>query len=537
MAGDGGPGGRGSGGGDDGGRRPGDAAYRTVAEATDYRATARYAEVVALIDRLAADSPLARRVSMGTTTEGRDIPVLLISDPPVASPEEARKQVAAGKLFVLAIGNIHAGEVDGKEALPMVARELLFTEHHPLLRDLVVALAPIYNCDGNERVSKTNRPGQVGPDEGMGRRENAMSLDLNRDFIKLAAPETRGLVEFFNRWDPHIFIDTHTTNGSYHRYVITYEGPKSPAGDKRLVEYARDVFMPAVQVRCQKQYSVPTFVYGDFAAGNTRWETYPPFGRYGTTYAGLRNRLSVLSEGYSYAPYRTRVEGTRDFVKAILEYSAENKGSIIKLLGDLDATAVEAGRRPREDDRIALRTKLSETRPKVTAAGYVEERRDGRTVSTSVAKDYEVELWTHFEGEHFVRRPFAYVLPASEPSTAGVVEKLRQHGVRVETLAAGKELAAEAYTVASITRAERAFQGNKLVELGVESREARRAFAAGDFVVPLAQPLGNLIVYMLEPESEDGLATWGFFDESLREGAEFPVYRVAAPAKLDVRTP
>src|SRR5438445_259163 len=83
------------------------------------------------------------------------------------------------------------------------------------------ATAPIYDADGNERVAKTNRPGQVGPEEGMGQRANARGLDLNRDFIKLEAPETQGLVRFLNEWNPHLFIDTHTTNGSYHRYTIT----------------------------------------------------------------------------------------------------------------------------------------------------------------------------------------------------------------------------------------------------------------------------------------------------------------------------
>ena len=131
---------------------------------------------------------------------------------------------------MLAIGNIHAGEVCGKEALPMLAREILETPHHPLLKNLIIALAPIYNADGNERVSKQNRPGQNGPEEGMGQRANARGLDLNRDFIKLEAPETRALVRFFNTWKPHLFIDTHTTNGSHHRYTITYEGPKNPGG-------------------------------------------------------------------------------------------------------------------------------------------------------------------------------------------------------------------------------------------------------------------------------------------------------------------
>ena len=207
---------------------------QTVAERSGYRATARHGDVVALCKELSRKYPDAHYGELGLSAEGRPLPLLILADPPVRSPEEAAR---SGKLVALVIGNIHAGEVCGKEALPMLAREILGTPHHPLLKDLIIALAPIYNADGNERVSKTNRPGQDGPEEGMGQRANARGLDLNRDFIKLEAPETRALVRFFNTWKPHLFIDTHTTNGSHHRYTITYEGPKNPGGrpeDHRL---------------------------------------------------------------------------------------------------------------------------------------------------------------------------------------------------------------------------------------------------------------------------------------------------------------
>jgi hypothetical protein len=38
-----------------------------------------------------------------------------------------------------------------------------------------------------------------------------------------------------------------------------------------------------------------------------------------------------------------------------------------------------------------------------------------------------------------------------------------------------------------------------------------------------------LAMYLLEPESDDGLVTWNFFDRSLTPGAEFPVLRLAEP--------
>lgn len=222
----------------------------TVAERSGYKATARHHEVVELLDRIERRSPLARRISMGRTVEGRPIPVLVIADPALSTPEEAR---ASGKLVLFAFGGIHAGEVCGKEALPMLARRWALDRDDPesrrLLDHAVILLAPIYNADANERVSKDNRPGQVGPEEGMGRRANAQGLDLNRDSMKLESPEARAMAGFLSAWDPHLIIDTHTTNGSIHQFTLTYEAPTNPSGHPAPIAFVRDRMLPEVSRR------------------------------------------------------------------------------------------------------------------------------------------------------------------------------------------------------------------------------------------------------------------------------------------------
>ena len=137
-----------------------------------------------------------------------------------------------------------------------------------------------------------------------------------------------------NEWNPHLFIDTHTTNGSYHRYTITYEGPKNPAGDPAVIAFMRKTFFPEVGAAFEKRTDLKSFYYGNFNRDHTQWTTYPAEARYGTTYVGLRNRLSVLSEAYAYAPYKTRVLATRDFVRECLETAVKHKAEIIKLLDD-----------------------------------------------------------------------------------------------------------------------------------------------------------------------------------------------------------
>src|SRR5262249_2914898 len=160
-----------------------------------------------------------------------------IADPPVSRPEDLRHN-ARDVIFVMA--NIHAGEVEGKEAMFSIARRIALGDLKPVLANLVVLIAPIYNADGHEKISVQHRTLPNGPLGGVGTRENAMGLDLNRDYMKLESPEAQGLVRLFNRWDPHLTVDLHTTNGSYHGYHLTYSPPLNPNADPGLIAFERE---------------------------------------------------------------------------------------------------------------------------------------------------------------------------------------------------------------------------------------------------------------------------------------------------------
>lgn len=156
----------------------------TVAEASAYAQTAREGDVRAFLEALAGHSDRIRLTSIGKSGEGREIQMAIVADPPVSKVEEV-----GDRMVVLMIGNIHAGETCGKEALLMMARDLALGEKNSLLEKIVLCMVPNYNVDGNEKVGSDNRPGQNGPEE-MGTRENADGLDLNRDYVKMDAPET-----------------------------------------------------------------------------------------------------------------------------------------------------------------------------------------------------------------------------------------------------------------------------------------------------------------------------------------------------------
>jgi dipeptidyl aminopeptidase/acylaminoacyl peptidase len=488
----------------------------TVAESSDYKATARFAEVVQFCEQLARESPLVRLGELGTSHEGRKQPLLILADPPVASAAEAKR---SNKLVVFAMGNIHAGEVDGKEALLMLARDLALAKDRSLLKQLVLVFCPLFNADGNEKIAKTNRPHQTGPADGVGLRANAQGFDLNRDFIKLESPEVRSLVRFLNQWDPAVFIDCHTTNGSYHRYALTYEGGRCPAGNDKLIAFTRDDLLPEVGKRMEKQTDYRSTYYGNFSADHKQWWTVLPTPRYGTHYVGLRNRIAILSESYVYAPYKDRVLASRSFVKNIIEYTAEHRDKISKLVGEV---------RRAPSDKIVLRYEAAPHGRPLSLLGYVEEIKAGKRINTGKPTTYEVQYMGGTRTTLSVARSFAYLMPASFDKA---VQTLQRHGIEVEELREDIELDVEVCQIKSITR-QRDFQKHQPVALEVTPRKESRRVPAGTIVVRTAQPLGQLASFLLEPQALDGLTTWNFFDAALKEGADFPVVRLSANVPL-----
>lgn len=513
---------------------------RTVAEDSGFTRTARSDEVAAFLDRASAAEHV-RIERFGETVEGRPMLAAVIGRGGVASPESLDGDP---RLVSLVIGNIHSGECAGKEALLRLIRELAADPKHPLLEGQVLIIAPNYNADGNERIGKEHRPGQVGPVEGMGQRPNAQDLDLNRDFVKLESPEARSLVGLMRRWDPQLFIDAHTTNGSWHQYALTYDVPHNPAAPQSLRDYLRKEMMPAVTAGLEKQ-GIKTFYYGNFDARQTRWSTYGHQPRYSTDYYGLRGRLAILSEAYAHLSFADRIAASHAFITACLAYAGEDKARVLALIRAADQARIAAGRAPKPDDEVSVAARIAPFKEPIKIPGYADAPKSrvarlvadaaaavGQTIDLSEPRDYEVEFWGDYKSVARRRRPFAYVIPYDQ---SRVADRLLMHGVRLERLAAAAELEVEVDRIDRKTRARQSFQRHRLMSLATTPRRERRTLAEGAYLVRLDQPLAQLIMYLLEAESDDGLVTWNFFDHALRRGEDYPVLRIPAAAELETR--
>ncbi|MEW6209669.1 MAG: M14 family metallopeptidase [Acidobacteriota bacterium] len=521
---------------------------KSRAERSNYTETSRYADVIEFINELQKLNPSVKVESFATTNEGRELPLVILSRPAVSSPREAFQ---SGKPVVFILANIHAGEVEGKEAAQHLMRDVAAGPLAALLDKIILLVAPIYNADGNERIDINNRSAQNGPAGGVGVRENAQRLDLNRDFMKLESPEARGLIEAFNRWDPHVVMDLHTTNGSYHGYHLTYAPPLNPNTDARITSFARERLLPAVTRALKTKHNYRVYYYGNFVdpqrptnelggdrQGTPRaWATFDHRPRFGTNYIGLRNRLAILSEAYSYLDFRARVDVTDKFVRSILQYVADHAAEVVSMIREADLRSATTGLTAGNEEGFAVSSELkSAAKPVDILVGSVTRTIDprnnrARLEATSEARPVKMAEWGEFRAARRVSPPAAYIL---RPDQKQAIENLLAHGITVEVTRQEEAFDVERYTVRSVTRAQRPFQGHREAKFEVVKSDGREKFPAGSFVVSMRQPRAPLAFYLLEPESDDGLANWNFFDEEIdrvmkeNSSAVFPVFRLKA---------
>jgi len=516
-------------------------AVLTKAEATDFKATSRLSDILDFIKELQLRSPLIRVERLSVTAEGREVPVMIIGNPVPAGPDALRNDQ---RTVVYIQANIHAGEVEGKEAAQMLARDIILADKVPYLDKLVLVIVPDLNADGNEKIDPKNRTHQPGPVEGVGVRSNGLNLDLNRDSMKLESPELAGVMKnIYLRWDPLIYIDCHTTNGSYHKEVVTYSWNINPNGDNALTKYMSDIMMPAVDAIMEKKYNTLSCGYGGFRDSKEPmkgWETLDPQPRYTTNYYGLRNRLAILVENYVYADFRTRVMGNYALLKAVCDYAYDHNEEIKKLIAEADRRTIKRGLSPAETDQFGVEFDVRPTKEAITVHPYVMEvleQKEGqrpRMKPTDKTTTQTVPYYSEFFHKRSVRFPSGYLMSEVEPQA---VQKILQHGILVERLKEAVTLEVQAFQIKEIKGAERLYQGHRANTVKGEYTMEKRAFPAGTYFITTAQPLGSLAAYLLEPESDDGLLVWNYLDKFLASSwgggtGPCPVYKMLKPANL-----
>ncbi len=508
-----------------------DAFPLTVAEASGFTRSSRLDQVEAFLEQL-AELPAASRLFqqvIGRTTEGRDLIAVTIA----AEANAEGEPDTPGRAHVVINANIHGGEIEGKVAVQILLREFALGYHGALLDEFVITVIPVFNSDGNDRIARSNRVSQNGPDFGVGERPNAAGLDLNRDFIKVESPEVQALTWLVGRLEPIAFFDLHTTNGSSHGYDLTYSPSLSPNATPALDEYARETLFPGVRARLAERAEVHVYDYGNFKYERRQrgsrgergdpigWSTYDSRPRFGTNLMGLRDTVSILSEAYSYLPYERRVDATYAFVLECLRTLARDRAEIERRISVARAGRVDEAGDPTwslgvdcelaKGPKVPLRVGIVESveidlDPKTEGVQAGTRRISG---GPAVVREVEMEVQIAFAPARRVEVGRVWVvLDPSETLTRALQVHL---GHMPRALGRPATLELRRFRVASVRRANRPFQGHREVSVEGTWRTATVEVPAGSLIIPCTP----LTAHLLHPESDDSLTSWGFFDAGL----------------------
>lgn len=509
----------------------------TTPEKTAFERTSSSEEVLDFIAAIAQQSPYVVVDTLAYSDSGKAIPMVIMANPKVSSPAAAR---ASGKAIVYVQGNIHGGEVEGKEALLVLMREILVGKQNNLLDNQILLFTPNYNPDGNNNLSPKHRASQEHCPHLAGGRRSGGDWDLNRDGTKLDALETRGLFEqAIVPWDPDVFVDLHTTNGVWHANELTYAHSYHTIGQPATSNYTRDSLLPAVKKAMLDKYDLHTHVYGGYSLAQG-WPpqnlyTYNHHPRYLVNQFGLRNRMAILSETFAHDKFYHRINSAHKFVLEILTYTNQHAASIRQINQASDAATIaqvqaEAGHLKKgvrfqkvpEEQLITLRTYNYLT--------YQDSSQKTHYIRTHEVIEVEgVKNYSAFEPIQYATLPKAYVLPTS---LANLVPHLQLLGIQVDTLNTPQTYQGEQFNVRQLELSKQAFEHHHLVTLAGSFEAASSTFPAGSFYVSMEQPLANLIFYLLEPQSDDGLVTWNFLDKPLYDlgvlngPVIFPIFKV-----------
>jgi hypothetical protein len=502
--------------------------WATPAEKSDYRITPDYNDTMAYLSRVAAAAPQQVRIErFGQTGEGRELDIVIASKDSVFDPAQIH---AAHRPVVLVQNSIHAGEMDGKDSCMALLRDMVISKTQAALLDRAVfVFIPIYNADGHERRSRYNRINQNGPEE-MGWRGNGTNLNLNRDYLKADAPETRAFLAMFHQWLPDFFVDDHVTDGADYQYDVTYSIDDGPNVFPDTARWIDSTVTPQLkqQVDASGHLASPTYItlVDDTDPGKgLGFNEDPP--RFSTGYMILENRPGMLVELHMLKDYRTRVTGNYEILKALLTIVNRDADKLIALNAAADEAATELGAHPLSNVAYPLSLGWSGETTPFLFRGY-QYTRQLSEISGAMWVSYSHQPWnvslplqTGYKVTAATVPPAAYIIPRQ---WTHAIDVLQAHQIEIHRTTAAWTGPVETYRCTGAQWQQPPYEGHHPMFAGEGNGghpgsapqctlvTETVTYPAGSAVVELNQRLSHVVVEWLEPAAPDAAMVWNAFD-------------------------
>jgi len=449
-------------------------------------------EIIDWLNELAAHpSPgvKATVLSMGQSQQGSPLVALLLTR---ASSPDAPTVLATGRPTVLLVGQQHGNEPAGSEALLVVARELSQGLLEPMLDKINVIVVPRANPDG----------------AAANQRATANGIDMNRDHLLLNTPEARALAQLERNYQPMVVVDAHeyTVAG---RYLQKFGGVQKYDA---LLQYAMTANLPEFLTRASEEWFRRPLLAAlknqklssewYYTTSNTADDllvsmggTQPDTGR---NVNGLKNTVSMLVEtrgvGIGRQHIQRRVHTQVTAMVSMLQSTASRSDELNQLRPYMERDVASQACRGKA---------VVEAGP--TSAQYTLTLLDPNTgADRKVTVDWNSAL--ELQNTKTRSRPCGYWLSAN--STLAV-DRLQMLGVQVMRVMEPGSLLGEAYLESSRSEGSRqdvrgAIQdGAPIVQTKVTLVPGVVDAPQNSFYVPLSQPMGNLVLAAMEPDTQN----------------------------------
>ena len=491
----------------------------TPFEQSKGKETGTYDEVISFYQSLAQASENIRMIEMGTTDVGQPLHLIIVDHDQDFDFSVSREK---GKKILLINNGIHPGEPDGIESSMMLARDLAQGDEE--YADIVVAIIPIYNVGGALNRNQFSRANQNGPRE-YGFRGNARNYDLNRDFVKSDTKNARSFYRIFHKVRPHLFIDTHVSNGADYQYNITHLATQHNKLGGPLGEFLEQTFTPALE-EAMAAHEEPITPYVNVfnrtpdPEGFSQFIDYP---RYSTGYTTLFHTLGFMIETHMLKPFEKRVQATSQFLWSSMD--------LLNQFGDPINTRMKLQEEQynASSDHAIDWSVRRDTSTTITFLGYEGKIQESAVTGLDRLKydrskpfSREIPYYNIFEVSRRVTVPSAYIIPQGWHS---VIDRLQENEIQYQQLKEDRELVVERYEIMDVESLESPYEGHfRHTHLTTAVIRDTILFFKGDYLFPTDQWGGRFLVETLEPEAPDSYFRWNFFDMILQRKEGFSPY-------------
>lgn len=434
------------------------------------------------------------------------------------------------KAIILVNNGIHPGEPCGVDASIKLSKNYL-SGVQILPENVIIGIIPMYNIGGALNRNCCTRTNQNGP-EMYGFRGNAKNLDLNRDYIKADSKNVRAFYQIYHYLNPHVFVDTHTSNGADYQHVMTLITSQHDKMHPDLQEYVLNTLNPKLWDEMAKDgWNLVPYVYSMEETPDKGIKDYMDSPRYSTGYTNLFNTISYVTEAHMLKPFDQRVESTYDFLWELINVMNDSTQKFIALKAEADKSF-------REMEEFGLEWKLDTSKYEmITFNGYTAEYRPSN-VSGKERLFYnqdkpftrEIRYYNHYAVGKKVNKPAYYVIPQAWEE---VVTLLRENKIEVYELKANMELEVEVYFVADYETVKNPYEGHYLHhDIDVVKDTLSISYRKGDYIIPTNNEKARFIVETLEPHATDSYLAWNYFDAILQQKEWFSSYVFEDEASL-----